>query len=451
MDLGSRWGRLAACCVAMLAVANLQYGWTLFTTPLSQNLHTSLAAVQWAFTLFVIAQTGLFPVSGHLIDRFGPRLMVTLSSLLVGLGWIGSGLTDSLTGLYISYTLGGLGVSAVYGACISMAIKWFPDRRGLCVGLVAGCFGAGFGLTQLPILHSMASTGYQSTFITWGAIQGLVVLIAAQFMRMPRPDWVAPVRKQVQTSKPSLVQESSRDFTPTEMIKTSPFYLLYMMMTLVAFGGLTVTAQIAPIGKVYGFDQQVFARGLTVLSVALTFQQLLNGLARVFWGWISDYIGRYYTMGLAFFLEAFAIIGLVQWVDRPVLFVVFSSLTFLAWGQIYSLFPAVVADVFGTKHSTANYGIQYTSKGVASILAGPGAAYLFALTSSWMPVLWTAAICDFAAGLLALFWLKPLVTRLIGDGGSIAPQARPALPSNPVSNALVEDNHESIEVPDVNF
>lgn len=448
-DLGSRWSRLAACCVAMLAVANLQYGWTLFTTPLMADLRVSLAAVQWAFTFFVLAQTWLFPVTGHLIDRFGPRRIVTISSVLVGTGWIGSGLTHSLAGLYISYAIGGLGASAVYGACISMAMKWFPDRRGLCVGLVAGCFGAGFGLTVLPIQHSLAATGYRSTFLTWGLIQGFVVLVAAQFMRAPSPNWVAPAQKQSTSSKPSLVQQSSRDFTPREMLSTAPFYLLYVMMTLVAFGGLMVTAQISPIGMAYGFHQQVLARGVTVLSVALMFQQVLNGFARVLWGWISDYLGRYYTMGLAFFLEAFAILGLVQWVDRPLFFVIFSSLTFLAWGQIYSLFPAVVADVFGTKHSTANYGIQYTSKGVASILAGPGAAALTALASSWMPVLWMAAVCDFTAALLALFWLKPLVTRLIRQSTNAS--SHPELSANAHSPALVKGPHESVEVPNVDL
>src|SRR5215510_4851350 len=187
---GSRWRILAACAVAMLAIANLQYAWTLFTTDLTNSLQASLDEIQWALTFFVIAQTGLFPLNAYLVDRFGPRIVVTLASLLVGVGWVGAGLADSLLALYVAYGIGGLGAGAVYGACIGIAMKWFPDRRGLCVGMVAGSYGFGTALTALPIDSMIKANGYRSAFITWGAIQGLVVLAAAQFLRMPREGWV---------------------------------------------------------------------------------------------------------------------------------------------------------------------------------------------------------------------------------------------------------------------
>src|SRR5262245_9333799 len=138
-DLGAaRWRQLVACIIAMLAVANLQYAWTLFTTDLTRSLNASLKAVQWTLTFFVIAQTGLFPINAYLVERFGPRIIVALASALVGVGWIGAGLADSLPALYVSYGLGGIGAGAVYSATIGIAMKGFPDRRGLFGGLVAG-------------------------------------------------------------------------------------------------------------------------------------------------------------------------------------------------------------------------------------------------------------------------------------------------------------------------
>jgi OFA family oxalate/formate antiporter-like MFS transporter len=112
----SRWRILAACSVAMLAIANLQYAWTLFTTDLTRSLHASLDAVQWAFTFFVIAQTLLFPLTGYLVDRFGPRIVVAGCAVLVGAGWIGAGMAHSLAALHLAYAIGGVGAGGVYGA-----------------------------------------------------------------------------------------------------------------------------------------------------------------------------------------------------------------------------------------------------------------------------------------------------------------------------------------------
>src|SRR5436190_1672567 len=156
----SRWPVLVPCMLAMLAVANLQYAWTLFTTDLTKTLHARLDEVQWTLTFFIIAQTALFPLNSYLVDRFGPRLILTVASLFVAIGWIGSGLANSLTTLYVAYAVGGIGVGAVYGGCIGVAMKWFPDRRGLCVGMVAGSYGFGTALTVWPVAYLIEHSGY---------------------------------------------------------------------------------------------------------------------------------------------------------------------------------------------------------------------------------------------------------------------------------------------------
>ena len=409
----SRWLILAACSVAMLAIANLQYAWTLFTTDLTRSMHASLDAVQWAFTFFVIAQTMLFPLTGYLVDRFGPRILVAACAVLVGAGWIGAGVAHSLAALHLAYAIGGVGAGGVYSACIGVAIKWFPDRRGLCVGLVAGSYGFGTALTNIPIDHMIRTSGYRSAFIVWGAVQGVVVFIAAPFLRMPPAGWLpagwAALKGQV---RPRVVQ-SSRDYTPREMLQSGSFYLLYIMMVLVTASGLMMAAQLKPIGVTYHYDKYILFGGFTVFSITLTLNQVLNGSARPFFGWISDRIGRYDTMAIVFIIEAVTITLLTLLVGHPVWFVVISGLMFFAWGDIYSLFPAAIADLFGIKYATTNYGIQYTSKGIGSIFAGPCAAWLMEATNSWVPVFWAAVVCNVTAAMLAVFWLKPRVGLLV--------------------------------------
>jgi OFA family oxalate/formate antiporter-like MFS transporter len=401
----NRWWQLAAGVGAMMAIANLQYAWTLFTIPLTRELGASLAAVQVAFTLFVLAETWLVPFEGYLVDRLGARLIVSLGGVLVGASWVWSGVTHSLSGLYVAYALGGIGAGAVYGACIGSVLKWFPDRRGFAAGLTAGAFGAATALSVIPIQRMIASSGYQATFVTWGIVQGLCVLLVAQFLRRP-PAETGPGTGEPATP-PSL--RSARSYSPLEMMATLRFWVMYAMMTLVAFGGLMVTAQIKPIAHVYGMDTHVLFGAITALSLALIIDRVLNGITRPFWGWVSDHIGRYNTMAIAFGAEALAIFALIHLIHHPLAFVVLTGFAFFAWGEIFSLFPATIADVFGPRYASANYGVQYTAKGVSAIFAAWGAAHIAAMFGSWVPILWAAVVCDLTATVLALVLLKPLV------------------------------------------
>ncbi len=409
----------------MLAIANLQYAWTLFTTDLTHSLHASLDAVQWTLTFFIIAQTGLFPINAYLVDRFGPRIVVAFASVLVGAGWIGAGLAQSLMTLYLAYAIGGIGAGAVYGASVGVAMKWFPERRGLCVGVVAGSYGFGTALTALPIDHMIKTSGYRSAFITWGIVQGLVVLVAAQFLKMPPAGWLPAGWEAIKAKVQRKVQQSSRDYAPREMLRSGSFYLLYLMMALVTSSGLMLAAQLKPIGVTYGYDKYALFGGFTILTLTLSLNQVLNGSARPFFGWISDRLGRYDTMAIVFVIEAVAITALTFLVARPAWFVVVSGLMFFAWGDIYSLFPAAIADIFGSKHATTNYGIQYTSKGIGSILGGPGAAWLMGASGSWLPVFWVAVVCNVTAAALALLWLKPRVANFVKEDSEERSRAIP--------------------------
>jgi OFA family oxalate/formate antiporter-like MFS transporter len=411
----NRWVQLMAGIVAMMAIANLQYAWTLFTKPIQAHLHVSLVAVQWTFTLFVGLETWLVPFEGYLVDRIGPRFMLGLGAIMVGLGWIGSGRAETIGSLYLWYGVGGIGAGVVYGGAIGNALKWFPDHRGLCVGLTAGAFGIGTATTIAPIASMLKVSGYQHTFIVWGIIQGVVVLASSLFLARPPVGWTPPNWKEKEAKIRAKVNTSAVDMTPIEMLRQPSFYVIYLMMTMLAFGGLVVTAQLNPMASSYHVDNVIVVFGMTALVLAITVDRILNGLTRPFWGWVSDHIGRENAIFIAFILEAIAVFALLQLISRPVWFVALSGLCFFAWGNIFSLFPSITGDLYGNKWATTNYGIVYTAKGVAAAFAGPGAAWLFAKTGSWTKVFWAMIVCDLVAAFMALLWLKPLAHRVVEE------------------------------------
>jgi OFA family oxalate/formate antiporter-like MFS transporter len=409
----NRWVQLVAGIVAMMAIANLQYAWTLFTKPIQAHLHVSLEAVQWTIVLFVALETWLVPFEGFLVDRIGPRLMLGVGAICAGLGWVGSGYAESLHSLYFWYGLAGVGAGAVYGGTIGNALKWFPDHRGLCVGLTAGAFGIGTATTIAPLADMLKRTNYQHTFIFFGIVQGIVVLIASLFLARPPEGWTPPNWKEKEAKIKAKVRTSSVDMTPWQMLRQPSFYVIYLMMTMLAFGGIVVTVQLNPMASSYHVDKVVVLWGMTALVLAITVDRILNGLTRPFWGWVSDHIGRENAIFISFILEAFAVYALLQLISRPIWFVALSGLCFFAWGNIYSLFPSITGDLYGNKWATTNYGVVYTAKGVATAFAGPGAAWLFAKTGSWTKVFWAMIICDIIAAFMALLWLKPLAKKVV--------------------------------------
>ena len=422
----NRWVQLFAGVIATMAISNLQYAWILFTKPLTESLHASLALVQVAFSAFIVAGTWLVPLEGYLVDQLGPRRMLATSGVLVGLGWIGAGRATTVHELIFWYTLGGLGVGVVATGTVGNALKWFPDHRGLCVGLTAAAYGGGTALTVARIAKMIDRSGYAHTLVTWGIIQGITVILAALVLVKPPVDWAPPGWKEKQAQIKPKVRTSSVDLTPRQMLRTRSFWVIYLMMTMVAFSGLVVTAQLSPIAKFYNVDRVIVVFGMSALVLAIEVDQVLNGFSRPFWGWVSDHFGRENTMFVAFSLEALAVFGLLRLIHRPVWFILMSGLCFFAWGEIFSLFPSITGDLFGKTWATTNYGIVYTSKGLASIFAGPVAALASTKTGSWVPVFWAMIACDLLAALMALLWLKHVAAHTIARAEMmLAVQAKP--------------------------
>jgi OFA family oxalate/formate antiporter-like MFS transporter len=406
-----RWLQLFIGIVCMAMIANLQYGWTLFVNPISVKYGWTRAAIQVAFTIFVLTETWLVPIEGYLVDRFGPRPVVLIGGLLCGIAWVMNAYADTLTLLYVAAAIGGIGAGAVYGTCVGNALKWFADRRGLAAGLTAAGFGAGSALTIIPIQAIIKTSGYETAFLYFGIAQGIIVMLAALGLTDPRST-TSPALAVKAAAKPRSreILQTTRQYRPLEVIREPVFWVMYVMFVLVGAGGLMATAQLALIAKDYRIADtpvSIIGIALPALTFALAIDRILNGITRPFFGWVSDNIGRERTMLIAFGLEAVGILALWQLGHDPVLFVVLTGVVFFAWGEIYSLFPSTCTDTFGTQFATANAGALYTAKGTASLLV-PFSSVLAAATGGWHSVFIVAAVMNAAAALMAWFVLRPM-------------------------------------------
>ena len=419
----NRWAQLIIGVVCMILIANLQYGWTLFVQPMAQAHGWEVAGIQVAFSIFIALETWLTPLQGWIADSLGPtrgpKLVVAAGGLLVAAGWIINSIAQSLPMLYLGAVLSGTGAGAVYSVCVGNAVKWFADRRGLAVGITAGGFGAGAALTVIPIRMMIDAQGYAATFFWFGLIQGGIVFVVAWSLRAPLP---GEARTAVGSAR---VLQSARSFTPVEMLNSLTFWLLYAMFVLVSASGLMATAQIALVAKNFGIANSVLFLGASTLTVALIVDNIMNGAARPFFGWVSDRIGREYTMAIAFGLG-----GISYWLlgalgTTPWAFVLFAGLIFFTWGEIFSLFPSTCTDTFGPKYATVNTSLLYTAKGAAALLV-PLANLLKDATGGWHAVFAVTAFANFAVVALALFVLRPLRALHQQANGAARRRLRPA-------------------------
>ena len=401
----NRWNQLILGIIAMMAISSPQYVWTLFTGPLNQKLGTTLAELQWTFSLLIILQTWFSPFQAYLVDRFGPRTLISIGALLSGGSWIASAYAENLWALYFTYgVIGGFGTGIIYVGIIGLMVRWFPDRRGLATGLAAAGYGFGAFFTSFPIDSMIKSSGYAHTFIVWGIVQAVIGVLAAQWLRVP------PENYQLESAAPPAAvasQQTRRSYSPRQMLKSPVFYLLFVMMSMMSTSGLMVTSNVGPFAKEFGVADMLVL-GMAALPLSLTLSRVTNGLTRPFFGWVSDHIGRESTMALAFSLEAVAILVLFAYINQPALFVVLTGLVFFGWGEMFSLFPSTLTDTFGPKFAATNYGFLYIAQGVGSFLGGPAAAFLKQSTGSWTAVFIVVAVLDVITALLAITVLRAM-------------------------------------------
>jgi MFS transporter, OFA family, oxalate/formate antiporter len=411
---GNRWMQLAAGVIAMVVISNFQYAFTLFTPGLKQQFTgVPYSQIALIFSLFILFETWPVPVAGYFLDKFGIRNLMLVGSMLIFLGWVlGGTVATSIFHLYIFYgAFAGTGCGIIYIATVANAVKWFPDKRGLAAGLTAAGFGGGSALTLIPISSSIASMGWAGAMTAWGIGQGIVAIAMALILHHPPKGWLP--KDWVQ---PKAVAQTRREFSASQMLTQKEFYIMYFMFLMVCTGGLMTTGNMSQIAKSLNvFDAKVM--GIAIVPFVATVAGVTNAFARIMWGAVSDRFGREYTMAFAFALEGVLIFLMTQISGNPIAFMILMPFVFLAWGEIYALFSAITGDIFGPKNASGNYGILYTAKGLASIMAGWGAAAVAALyAGSFSVPYYISAVFDITAAVLALYVLRPIIrARIAGE------------------------------------
>jgi OFA family oxalate/formate antiporter-like MFS transporter len=269
--------------------------------------------------------------------------------------------------------------------------------------MIAAGYALGAAITVIPISHMIAASGYRQTFLVFGLLQGGAIVLLGAFLTVP-------------AGKAALVRAhaDAGEFTPSGTVRTKVFWLIYAVYLMIAFGGMTVTAQLGPIARDFGVDKRMVTLlgvSLPLLTMTVSIDNIANGLTRPFSGYLSDRIGRENAMLLMFSAEGVAFLGMAAGGRNPLTFMLFAALIFLFWGEIFSLFPAICGDTFGVRHATANNGLLYTAKGT-SALAVPLANFLVASTGSWTAVLVIMAVSSMGAGALARGVLAPMRRRM---------------------------------------
>ena len=404
----NRWLQLVCGVIAMIVISNYQYAFTLFTPGMRQTFtgvpYAKIAAV---FSAFILFETWPMPLAGYFVDKFGIRKLMTIGAIFIALGWVLSGtIATSPLHLYFYYgIISGTGAGIIYISCVANAVKWFPDRRGLAVGLTAAGFGGGAALAIMPIAATIHSVGWAKAMVFWGIGQGIIAFIAALILRHPPTGW-APAGWD--HTKHTAIVQSKMNYRWNQTLTRPEFYLLYAMFFFACAGGLIATGNLSQIAKSLKVsDAKIW--GLAIVPLTATLTSACNALSRILWGTVSDRLGRENTMFLTFGVEAILVFAVTKIAGAPLAFVALFSFIFLFWGEIFSLFSASTGDVFGPKYASANYGMVYTSKGLASVFAGFGAASIAAYFggSFAVPFYISAALCAVAA-ILAFAVLKPL-------------------------------------------
>jgi OFA family oxalate/formate antiporter-like MFS transporter len=394
--------------LSTVTLSNMQYGWTVFVNPMRNETHWQTASIQLAFTILIFVNTWLAPVEGFIADRYGPRFIVMVGGLCAGASWMMNAHAHSLMALYVAAAIGGVGIGCVFATCMGSALKWFPDRRGFASGMIAAGYGLGAAITIIPTSRMIQMSGYRHTFWTFGLIQGISITLLGALL-------IKPIVPALGTVKRGRIQ--ARDFTPSETIHTRVFWVIYLVYLMIASGGMIVTAQLGPIARDFAVEKHsvVFLwMAMPLLTLAVSINNLTNGITRPFCGFLSDKIGRENAMVLMFCSEGIALFGMAAFGRHPAGFLIFGALIFLFWGEIFSEFPAISGDTFGVKHATANNGLLYTAKGTSALMV-PLANMLVGATGTWTSVLLLCGLSSLGAGLTAKFVVSPMRRKLLAS------------------------------------
>ena len=394
-----------------LALGTL-YGWSVFVAPLESRFGWKRADTSMVFTIAVIVFALSFVVAGRIQDKFGPLPCSLTGGILVSLGFYLCSYTTSLGYLYLCFgVIGGLGNGFGYATPIPVMAKWFPDKRGLAVGLAVGGYGAGsaiFGpLAQLKLIPAY---GLAATFQILGGVFFVMTIAGAVLLRNPpagyRPHgWSPAAAKSAATN---------RDFSPGEMLRTPAFYLMWVGYALGCSAGLMVISQLVPFAKTVG----ITAGALSTMTLVVG--AFGNASGRILSGWMSDRLGRINVLRTMIGICVVAMPALyaagshVAWLYAAV-FVVY-----WCYGTQLSVNGAAAADFWGTRNAGINYGILFTAWGVAGIIGPRIGGVLYDRSHNYQAAFYTAAALAAVALLCELGARRPVAIeeqKALGEAG----------------------------------
>jgi OFA family oxalate/formate antiporter-like MFS transporter len=399
-ELGfSRWWQVVAAAVMMGLVSPYQYVWSSIERPLAESLGISLPAIGLVFTVFVVVQAGSqFPV-GWWRDRHGPRRLTLVAGVLAGGGYLGLAYATEVWQLYLLYALGALGVGIVYTVAVNTAIKWFPDRRGLTTGAGTMAFAAGSALFVPYVRANATAAAYGDVLRNMGLLIGAGVVVGALLLRDPPADWMSDTEAETKADGGSV--ETTRQFTWRETVRTWQFWLMYAMFVAGSGAGLMLTAKIVSFAEHHEL-------GATIGTASATLLPLASGVGRLVVGELSDRFARERAMAASLALSGLGV-AFVIWLGRAGnrwAFVAAVVVAVFFWSPQYALFPSLVGDYYGSRHSSANYALLYSAKMWGGVFGGVLVGWLVTLIG-WDWAFAVGGVGAFAAGVVALLLSPP--------------------------------------------
>lgn len=397
----NRWWRVVGGLAMNLALGSL-YAWSVFVAPLEERFGWKRPQTSLAFTIAIVAFASAFIVAGRLQDRFGPLPVSLVGGLLVSLGFVMCSFTQSLSWLYLWFgVVVGLGNGFGYATPIPVMAKWFPDHRGLAVGLAVAGYGGGsalFGPLCKEIL--IPRYGLDITFRVLGLVFFVMTTIGAMLLRNPPPGY----RPAGWTPPDTAAAVHAHPFTPAEVLRTPTFYLMWLAYALGASSGLMVISQLAPFAK---------SRGLAgAASTALLIGAAGSVSGRTLSGWMSDRLGRLNVLRLMIGLSIVAMPLLHRSAGTVLGLYAAVFVVYWCFGTQLSVNASTAADFWGTKHAGINYGMLYTAYGVAGVLGPWIGSTLFERYHNYSAAFNTAALLAAAALVCELIARRPKVPAL---------------------------------------
>ena len=402
----NRWVIAGAAFVMQLALGAV-YAWSVFLPKVMDLYHVSKVSANATFSITLVALGITAGFGGYLNNRFGPRTIAMVAGTLYGVGvFLASFVSPNITLLYLTYgVIGGIGIGLGYIVALAMLIKWFPDRRGFITGLAVAGFGGGAAITA-PIASYvlLPSLKLNTTFLVLGIVYFVIVVAAAQFYRRA-PDGYAPAGW-----TPSVQQQtvrSVREYTLGEALSSPRWYVLWLILALNVTAGAALISVAAPLARDFT------GVALTTASALVVTISIFNGIGRLFWGWVSDFIGRPFTFLSLFVIQiiAFALMPLIGQGQFALLFIPASAIAF-CYGGGFGTMPAFAADFFGPRNAGTIYGVMLTAWSAGAI-AGP----ILIASVDFRTALYIIAV------IMAVSTILPLVARVLVRRQSAAAQA----------------------------